>query len=974
MSIGALTFMSPWLLAGLAALPIIYWLLRTVPPRPRQIRFPATRILKELENKEKTPDKTPWWLMLIRLLAAALVIFALANPLLNPNRSEALSGTGPVVLIIDNGWTAAAGWADRIAAVDRVVSAAERDGRSVVVVPTAGLAAGTQLQLQAPVSARRQIGALVPQPYPPRRDQAVELIQPIIAANAGATVVWFSDSVDHGRAGEFVAGLNSAGAAEVLVFEPGVTERAVGVAAGLGGDGKLEARVVRSGDGRREGILHALSARGERLSEQRFSLPLGSTDTTVAFDLPLELRNQVTRVVIAGERSAGAVHLLDARSRWNRVGLVSGASQEQAQPLLGPLYYIRRALQPFAEVAAPAAPDAASAINANLSINATVLMLADIGRLPEASQERLQDWINSGGVLVRFAGPRLEQGGDSLLPVPLREGGRTLGGALSWSEPQAMAEFPETSPFVGLELSPDVRIRRQVLADPVEMSPDVLVWARLADGTPLVTARRIGDGHLVLFHITANSDWSNLPLSGLFVDMLRRVTTLSAVGAASATAGTTTSDDAAAPGSTATANQAVIAPRQVLDGFGTLGPPPATAQAAPVATFDRLVPAMEHPPGYYGAEGTDRALNLVSETSTLPTISALPTGARQVAYGENTQTDLKPWLLTAALAMLFVDVLAVLALQGGFSALFGRNAGRRAAALVGTAILAGALVLAFGAGQQAFAQSPVASSPGAQTERRTMSAADLQAALAATRIVTFGYVLTGDSGLDGTSRAGLEGLVKVLTARTAVEPGPPVAVDIERDEISFFPILYWPVTESAAALSDTVAAKLDAYMKRGGMVIFDTRDFGQGVPMGFSQRAGRGQTPLQRLLSKLDIPRLEPVPETHVLTKSFYLLRTFPGRFDGGQLWVEATEANPTGQRQARRADGVSSILITSNDFASAWALDDNNQPMFPVVPGGPRHREFAFRTGVNIVMYALTGNYKADQVHIPSLLQRLGQ
>jgi hypothetical protein len=164
-------------------------------------------------------------------------------------------------------------------------------------------------------------------------------------------------------------------------------------------------------------------------------------------------------------------------------------------------------------------------------------------------------------------------------------------------------------------------------------------------------------------------------------------------------------------------------------------------------------------------------------------------------------------------------------------------------------------------------------------------------------------------------------------------------------------------------------------MKQGGMIIFDTRDYGQGVPTG--QRLGRDDgTPLQRLLGRLDIPRLEPVPEGHVLTKAFYLIRTFPGRWDGGQLWVEAESAEDKASpgRRARHSDGVSSILVTSNDFAAAWALDDDNRPMYPTVPGGEAQREQAFRTGINIVMYALTGNYKADQVHVPALLERLGQ
>jgi hypothetical protein len=163
-------------------------------------------------------------------------------------------------------------------------------------------------------------------------------------------------------------------------------------------------------------------------------------------------------------------------------------------------------------------------------------------------------------------------------------------------------------------------------------------------------------------------------------------------------------------------------------------------------------------------------------------------------------------------------------------------------------------------------------------------------------------------------------------------------------------------------------------MKQGGMILFDTKDYAQGVPTGLTLR-GEGGTPLQRLLGNLDIPRLEPVPEHHVLTKSFYLLRSFPGRWDGGQMWVEAEAPRDSDQgRQARRVDGVSSILITSNDLASAWARDDRNQHLYPVVPGGERQREMAYRTGVNIVMYALTGNYKADLVHVPALLERLGQ
>jgi hypothetical protein len=656
----------------------------------------------------------------------------------------------------------------------------------------------------------------------------------------------------------------------------------------------------------------------------------------------------VTRIEIDSERSAGAVHLLDARSQWHRVGLFASESREQAQPLLAPLYYIERALAPFTELAKSDVVNLPSAIDAILKRNVSVLMLADIGVLPPEVHDRLADWVKKGGVLVRFAGPRLEKGGDDLLPVALRLGGRTLGGALSWSSPQALAPFGDDGLFAGLPVPPEVLVNRQVLADPAGLTADVKVWARLKDGTPLVTAARRGDGQVVFFHVTANSDWSNLPLSGLFVEMLRRITSLGRLGGAPEGTGGADVQDTAA-----TANADVLSPLQVLDGFGLLKNPPPTTQGIAASKIADARPNAENPPGYYGPAGAPRALNLVTPKTLLKPLPALPAGAERRLYQGNTTQPLKPQLLAAAMALLFADILAVLLLQAGGFAMMRRA--RRAAAMLAVAAIGAGALLAFTAGPADAQASPTAR-------------ADVTA-VKATSKVTFAYVVTGDATADDASRRGIIGLNRELAKRTAVEPGEPFAVNIETDEIAFLPVL-----PNARPLSQAVLAKIDAYMKEGGMIIFDTKDTGQGMPSGYNLR-GDGTTPLQRMLGNLDVPRLEPVPEHHVLTKSFYLLRTFPGRFEGGSLWVEAETPRDSDQgRQARRVDGVSSILITSNDLASAWAVDEAGRPLYPVVPGGERQREYAYRVGINIIMYVLTGNYKADQVHVPALLERLGQ
>lgn len=962
MTLGPIAFLSPWLLVGLAALPVIYWLLRTVPPSPTRLSFPPTRILMGVLNREKTPAQTPWWLMLIRLLAAALVILALADPVLNPNREKALAGSGPVAIVVDNGWASAAHWQQRTFLVGRLITEAESQRRAVVIVPTATVSKANALRVEAPSAARSTAAALQPQPFAPDRVAVAQSLASVLGAEGKAAVVWLTDGIDHdGAARTFVDSLARIAGGGLTVVEETAGQEAVGVTANVGSGGKLEAQVLRAGGPARAGILHAVSARGQRLGEATFALGAGETKVQGTFELPLELRNQVTRVEIAGERSAGAVNLLDARSQWHRIGLISGASREQAQPLLAPLYYIERALAPFSEIAKSEDSNLETTVEALIKRNISGLMLADVGTLPHDIKERLSQWVRKGGVLVRFAGPRLEKGGDDLLPVPLRVGGRALGGALSWATPQPLAPFGDDSLFAGLAIPQDVQVNRQVLADPASLGPDTKVWARLKDGTPLVTAKRYGDGHLVFFHVTANSDWSNLPLSGLFVEMLRRTASLGKQGGGNQAS-------LANDGSETAPATDVLAPLQVLDGFGALRNPPPTTQAISSARIAEALPSADNPPGYYGPAGAPRALNLITAKTSIKPLPPLPFGVeRRVYEGDNAQ-PMKPTLLTAALALLFADMLAVLALQMTGSIFNGRRLGRSATTALVAALAIGLLALA---AESARAQQTAPSAPPAA---RTATPADLARAIQATGKVSFGYVISGDAATDEASRVGLQGLNKFLVARTAVEPGEPFPVNIQSDEIAFFPILYWPVLPNTRTLPEPTLAKIDAYMKQGGMIIFDTKDFGQGVPTGFNLQA-QGGTPLQRLLGNLDIPRLEPVPEHHVLTKSFYLLRSFPGRWDGGQLWVEAEAPRDSDQgRQARRVDGVSSILITSNDFASAWALDDRNQPIYPVVPGGERQREMAFRVGVNIVMYALTGNYKADQVHVPALLERLGQ
>lgn len=933
-----LGFTAPWVLAALALLPAIWWLLRLTPPRPRQVAFPATRLMADMTRREETPAMSPWWLVLLRLLIAAALIVALAGPVWRPAPEAGGSAAGPLALILDNGWAGGPDWALRQKAAEDAIAAAARDGRAVILAATAD---GTRQDLAAAPAAKahERLAALAPRPWAGDRAALEAPLKAAFAATPPGRIVFISDRVA-GRDAGFAALL--AAAAPPVEMLQAAGQGPVAIAGVENGLDALTVRLVRlpqpAGAEAPPLAVRALDEKGLEIGTA--TAVFSGTTATARFGLPTELRNDIARFEIAGQPSAGAVRLMDERWRRRTVGLLSGTGADQAQPLLSPLHYLSRALSPYADLREPRGADMDADVARLVEDRVSMIVLADIGRLPGPARDGLAEWVEKGGVLVRFAGPKLAAGSDDLVPVRLRQGGRTLGGALSWEKPQALASFAPAGPFAALPVPDDVTVTRQVLAEPDATLADH-TWASLADGTPLVTAEKRGQGYVVLFHVTADTAWSNLPLSGTFVAMLRQIVAFSA----------------AQGGGDRVSGTAPLPPLRVLDGFGRLTAPGPDAEPLPPGADLDTAAGPRHPPGYYGVETAFRAVNLALPTDGLAAFDAGPLAGRLIAgtLAAEGPVDLKPWGLVLAMGLFAIDGLVVLALGGAF----GR--GMRTTALAAP-LAAGLALLAAGAGLS-LAPAPARAGDAAAT-------AFAEKATGATRLA---YVRTGDAAIDEESRLGLAGLTRFLAERTALEGGEPMGVDVETDELAFFPVIYWPVSPAQPRPGPKAMARIDAYMRNGGTILFDTRD--QMSDTGGSQTPANAR--LREILDGLDIPPLEPVPPDHVLTKSFYLLQAFPGRWSGSPLWVAAApaESDAAGaERPVRTGDGVSPILITGNDMAGAWAIADSGDWLYQTVPDDPDQREHAIRAGVNIVMYALTGNYKADQVHVPALLERLGQ
>jgi len=917
--LGPLGFAAPWLLVALVALPVLWVILRAVPPAPVRRRFPGVALLLGLQDGERQSERTPWWLLLLRLLAAAAVILGFAGPVLSPQVQEG-GGSGPVLILADASWADAPDWEARRARIAQALEDAGRAGRPVALVlltdppgvmpeftDAAALAAGT--------------ATLAPAAWEPQAEAVAAFASQL---EGRFDTLWLSDGLARDSRDGLLAALQARGAVRVVQAPAPV----LALRAPQPGEGGVAVTVLRSLPGPDADV--ALAAIGpdprgveRRLATATASFADGATGAEARFDLPPELRNRLRRVEIIGQPSAGAVALAGDTLARREIALLAGGGTGEALQLLSPLHYLRQALEPSADLIGN------QPLAEVIPANPDVIILADVATIPPDEARDLQAWVEAGGLLVRFAGPRLAAAdlaalaGDPLLPVRLRAGGRALGGTMSWGEPRTVAPFPEDSPFHGLRVPDDVAVSAQVLAEP---DPDLAarVIATLSDGTPLVTRSALGQGRVVLFHVTANAEWSTIPLSGLFVQMLERL----AVSAGGAVPG---EDDLA--GTT-------WVPDEIMDARGNLT---ATATHPPV-TGEALadgIPGPGLPPGLYSGAGRRLALNALAPGRVLAA-AEWPASVPVEGPAPAREMPLKGWLLALAVLLLAADAAGSLLVSGRLGT-------------VARLAVAGLALLAL--------------PPGAQAQDA------IAYALAATDRVTLAHVVTGDARVDEMAHAGLDGLGRALAARTAVEPGPPMAVDLERDEIAFFPLLYWPVTADQPLPSADAYRRLNRYLQTGGMILFDTRDAGL-AGLGDSSPEGRR---LQTLAAPLEIPPLAPLPADHVLTRTFYLLHDFPGRHAGGTLWAEAPPpdaAQAEGVPFRTLNDGVTPVVIGGADWAAAWAVDEGGAPLVLVGRGqaGERQREMALRFGINLVMHVLTGNYKSDQVHVADLLERLGQ
>lgn len=904
-----LFFTQPMALFLTMLLPLLWLLLRLLPLRARPVVFPALVLFGKDKKDKPKPQHIPLWLKLLRLAVILFLIMGLARPVYDPGR-QALS-FDPTLIVIDNSWPAAAGWDQRIEAIESRLNAfADVSQVPVTILTTAPDQNTGRVVFEKNISAdeaRQLLPTLRPQPWNSDFEAAENLIKPFLfEQDTRWQILWFGDGQKTDGFDSLYDTISNYG--DAVLYHDDQMNQGLALTGVSVTSNALDVTFKRFVDGFNYTFtLSALSADGNTILQQDVTFPEGENEYKVSVEIPEDILSEVRQLKTSVPNTAATMWSFAGALGTGHAGIVTERDINQKQDYLNDVFYIHRAVSSVGRVSAGSLDDLLQDENISL------LILPDSTKLVADQPDRLREWVSAGNTVLRFAGENLlQQDQPDLLPVDIVSGQRSFGGALTWEQPARIKSFASTSPFSHLSIPQQVTTRKQILARP-DIDLNNKTWVFLEDQTPLVTADTLGRGKLVFVHTTADPSWSDLSISDIFPSILKSIL-----------------DDAAKKQANISENTD-ISLLKALDAFGREYDAGRYVQDLSYADALERAPSYDVPTGIYQIADNPAARVRLNLGQALKDKMA-PTRPYYL-FDQIIPYTHKPYVNLAAFCYMLAGILMLAEMIAGF------------VLINGAARLKPAKFFMIAC---AFCIMPL--DVQAQEVRSVLQSPE--------NVVNFAFIQTGDAARDTISQNGLSVLGTLMRQRTTVEFGQVDAVVPGLDDLSLYPFLYWSMVSSQDGLSEDAVSALQHYINHGGLIFFDTRD-----AQFQSTDTVLGQETMQRLAGALNFGSLQKLDKDHVLSRSYYLLNSYEGLYTGRPVWVEAASSIDY--------DGAPSVVVGAHDWAAAWSNIDPTQNIIDL-QANSRSREMALRFGVNLVMMALTGSYKTDQVHIQYMLDRM--
>lgn len=903
-------------LLALGLIPLIWWVSRIIPPKPKTIIFPAKRFLSGLKSEKQEAKKAPVWLKIVRAIGLSALILAIANPILSFEKSSQEVLPKNIILVIEDSYSSAPDYENRQTELKTLMHnlrAKTAPDTQYFLIKTSEQFNGALGSLIEPMdlsSIEMRAAGIKPSPLFFDHWDVAKILEKIPNK---AKIYYFSDGLEHMGSQNLRRIMENKAVGKIEIYSPKSNKNA----------GLIEVTRTNTGfEYQYNSVDNTRAVRVDFYSANHVKIASGSG---VRGRGSLQIDNSTARKAayakISDVNSAAAVLLFDSFDKRQIIGLEKSA--EADQPILSDNHYIKAAGKQFADLYLD---DIENLVKAQVN----AIVLGDRAGFSTKEAQELEKYVKQGGMLVRYIGPQAISAKDDLLPAKFKSEARNIKDALG-VKPLTIAQFARESPFYGLELPSGANPSIISTFDDTEQTP--LIWARLTDGTPFISATKLGEGEIVAIHTSAAPYWSDIAFSGLQVGLLKRIISRS--------------QSPILPQSIRPTDLP-LNPNMLIDGFGNIVEAPNNANPIQIETQKQIRPNANQLPGIYENFETRLIIQAYNGETSFEPVKTLSPNFTSLSDQANNNFRLQPLFLLLALGVFLFDGLfsigTIKSIRGLFSSLFSKF--KKPVLKVFACLLIGGLLN--------FQTTNFASAQTINAGQGIGKSSEIKHG------IQLAFISANNTASDEIVFNGLNELKAALNNRTSVRASKivkinPLEIDPFANELALYPIIYWRLADNPTPLGINSQRALNQYMRNGGLLFVDTRG------AGLSPAAARANT--QIALRGLIVPPLEQVGQSHVLAKSFYLLAGFPGRYGGARLWAQSMAS-----LNVSANDGVSPIIIGDGDYAYAWA----NKPANTVISNEAIARNAAINTGINIYFYALTGQYKADQVHVPAILERL--
>lgn len=896
-----ISFVYPYSLILLIFLPFLIRFLITSPLLPKLKKFPSIIFLANYKSIDQKSAKLNYPIIILRLLIILFLIFAFSNPIFSSGNTKKSSD----LIIIDNGWTSGTIWNVRKQKIIELLSAKEIKNQEFFLLTTTELANEKLSNYNSKnfAEAINFVKSIKPLSWSPNYKNVKRSVEDRI--DSFDKVYWFTEKTINTEKSNLLNFLKNYNLTIVASSE---NEIPPVLKVFPENDTTYKIEIHHYKKKFTKGTINCFDEEQRLIFRQKFEQKIVENEDTFTtkfeLKLPYQIKDKIFYFQLDDINSVSTKFFLNRLRQKKVIGIVNDKKNEV--DFQRGSYYTRKGVEKNNVIIE-------EGLSKLLTKSVSSIFIDDSNSTNNIKEQTLS-WIKSGGIMIKYGGPNLlstfadNPNNIFLNKLSLSKIETTLDSKLSLKKNlKIKEETDEEEFFFGIKIPNEIVVKKYIQLDISYLTNDVEVLLRLENGAPIISSSKVGSGRIIFFHIPVNNLWSNFPLSYSFIEIIQRIINLSK--------------------GIDEKKERIFQPYLSLDAIGNFLP--ASAQVLSVNNFkpsNSIVLNYNQPPGIYKDYDGFIAVNFGNNFSNSYKFKNLGSNLNFEELITDKSISLRPILLTLAILFFLIDTLITLYLRGLIRFDYLLRIFPKVFMIIFITLIS-----------------------------KTIIAKDISKdKISETKI---GYILTNNSLIDENSRNGLMQISKFVSKKTASILNKPEGINLQNQELFYYPLIYWPLINTNIKLSSEESKKINSFLKDGGLLLVDCK-------LNFSTfDLDNCLAKFKDLVKISELSKFSKLGKNHGIAKSFYLIENFPG-VENNEVFFSKVDSQFN--------DNAASVVLSNNNWSNAWAKDSNENFIFPLLDNSENQRITSIRFGINLVIYALTGNYKADQIHVPEILKRL--